>query len=84
MCRRRFVPALFLLLPLVGAAACLPTTERDLQMAQLINEMSDAVNDIKTQQMYMQDQLDSLGMVAAKQDSIIRQLANLAGVVVPH
>ena len=84
MRRRLLVSAACLLLPLAGATACLPTTERDLQMAQLINEMSDAVNDIKTQQMYMQDQLDSLGTVAAKQDTIIRQLANLAGVAVPR
>jgi hypothetical protein len=80
---RHFIPVCCLLPLLASATSCLPTTERDLQMAQLINEMSDAVNDIKNQQMYMQDQLDSLVMVSAKQDSLIRQLANLAGVAVP-
>lgn len=80
---RQFIPACCLVPLLAMVTSCLPTTERDLQMAQLINDMSDAVNDIRTQQMYMQDQLDSLVTVTAKQDSVIRQLANLAGVIVP-
>ena len=67
----------------LAATACLPTTERDLQIAQAINEMSESFNEIRQQQALIQDELDSLRMTALRQDSIIRQLANLAGVQIP-
>ena len=73
---------LFLAL-LAGAAACLPATEKDFQMAQTINEMSDAVNEIRQVSYELQDRVDSLVFVIAKRDTVIRQLANLAGVSVP-
>ena len=67
----------------VGATGCLPATERDLQVAQTIQEMSDAVNEIRVLSYELQDRLDSLNAVVAKRDTVIRQLANLAGVPVP-
>jgi len=74
---------LSLLALLAGASACLPATERDFQMAQTINEMSDAVNEIRQVSYELQDRVDSLVFVIAKRDTVIRQLANLAGVTVP-
>lgn len=73
-------PALFALLLL---AACLPATERDFEMAQTITEMTDAVNEIRQLSYELQDRVDSLTTVVAKRDTIIRQLANLAGVPIP-
>jgi hypothetical protein len=67
----------------VGATGCLPATERDLQVAQTIQEMSEAVNEIRVLSYELQDRLDSLNVVVAKRDTVIRQLANLAGVPVP-
>lgn len=72
-----------LLALVVGATGCLPATERDLQVAQTIQEMSDAVNEIRVLSYELQDRLDSLNVVVAKRDTVIRQLANLAGVPVP-
>lgn len=68
---------------LLGMAGCLPPTERDFQLAQTINEMNDAVNEIRQLSYELQDRVDSLTMVVAKRDTTIRQLANLAGVPMP-
>ena len=68
---------------LMGVAGCLPPTERDFQLAQTINEMNEAVNEIRQLSYELQDRVDSLTMAVAKRDTVIRQLANLAGVVVP-
>jgi hypothetical protein len=65
------------------ASACMPPTERDFQLAQTINEMSDAVNEIRQLSYELQDRVDSLAMVVARRDTTIRQLANLAGVSIP-
>jgi len=68
---------------LLLASGCLPPTERDFQLAQTINEMSDAMNEIRQLSYELQDRVDSLSMMMAKRDTVIRQLANLAGVPVP-
>lgn len=69
--------------PLLAVSACLPATERDFELAQTIQEMSDAVNEVRQLTYELQDRVDSLVFVAAKRDTVIRQLANLAGVPVP-
>jgi hypothetical protein len=71
------------LLALVLLTGCLPATEKDFQMAQTVQEMADAVNEIRLHSFELQDRLDSLTMAVAKRDSVIRQLANLAGVQIP-
>jgi hypothetical protein len=76
---KRFAP----LALLMGASGCLPATERDFQMAQTVNEMADAVNEIRQLSYELQDRVDSLATVVAKRDSVVRQLANLAGVTIP-
>ena len=45
--------------------------------------LGDGLNDMQTQLGEMQAQLDSLRLVVARQDTILRQLANLAGVQAP-
>ena len=64
-------------------SGCLPATERDLQMAQTVTEMVDAVNEIRQMSYELQDRVDSLTIIVAKRDTTIRQLANLAGVPIP-
>ena len=64
-------------------SGCLPPTERDFQLAQTINEMNEAVNEIRQLSYELQDRVDSLSMMMARRDTVIRQLANLAGVPVP-
>ena len=73
-------PAVF---ALVFVAGCLPATERDFEVAQTIQEMSDAMNEIRQLSYELQDRVDSLIVIVAKRDTVVRQLANLAGVSVP-
>lgn len=79
--RRRSAIALVLLL---SSAGCLPPSEQDLQVAQALVEIGDIMNEVQQTTAYMQEQLDSLKWVVARQDTVIRQLANLAGVPVPR
>ena len=67
----------------IAVSGCLPATERDFQMAQTVTEMVDAVNEIRQMSYELQDRVDSLTTIIAKRDTVIRQLANLAGVQVP-
>jgi hypothetical protein len=66
----------------LGATACLPS-KQDVDTAQAIMEMGDAVNDIRQTLSDLQSQVDSLREIVVKRDSTIKQLANLAGVVLP-
>jgi hypothetical protein len=75
------------LLPIVllaGALACTPPSRQDVDLAQQMTEMADAMNALRQEQVFMADQLDSLRLVLVRQDSTIRTLANLAGVQVPR
>jgi peptidoglycan hydrolase CwlO-like protein len=67
----------------VGTSSCMPTTGNDVAVAQTINEMSDAVNELRQENANLQAQIDSLKGVAAKQDTVVRNLAALAGVAIP-
>lgn len=73
-------PMVFALLVFSG---CLPATERDFEMAQTVTEMTDAVNEIRQLSYELQDRVDSLSTVVAKRDTVIKQLANLAGLPIP-
>lgn len=72
------------LLALMLLPGCLPATERDFQMAQTVTEMVDAVNEIRQLVYELQDRVDSLTLAVAKRDTVVRQLANLAGVSYPQ
>ncbi len=65
-------------------AACAGDRTADIQQAEAIIDLGDAVNDLRMQTSDLQAIVDSLGQVAARQDTVIRQLANLAGVAVPR
>jgi hypothetical protein len=77
------MPKRLALIVVVAASGCLPATEQDFQIVQTINDMSDAMNEVRQLQYELQDRVDSLVVIVAKRDTVIRQLANLAGVVVP-
>lgn len=68
---------------MIVVSGCLPATERDFQIAQTVIEMSEAVNEIRQMSYELQDRVDSLTTIVAKRDTVIRQLANLAGVQIP-
>ena len=68
---------------LAALAACAPPSRQDLQTAQALDELGVSFNDIRQGQQELQDRVDSLRLVVARQDSLLRTLANLAGVPVP-
>jgi hypothetical protein len=59
-------------------AAC-PTSKADIAMSEQIIQLGDGLNDLRQDNAALQQQVDSLRGVVAKQDSIIHQIANLSG-----
>ena len=62
-------------------AAC-PASRADVAMSEQIIQLGDGLNDLRQDNAALQQQVDSLRLVVARQDTVIRQLANLAGVSV--
>ncbi|MBK8646919.1 MAG: hypothetical protein IPN16_10325 [Gemmatimonadetes bacterium] len=81
--RARLAVASLLVLA-VAAAACTPPSQQDMQTAQALTELGESYNDLRLTQQELQDQVDSLKAVVVRQDSVIRTLANLAGVQLPQ
>jgi hypothetical protein len=72
------------LLPvLLLVAGCTVPTRTDMETAQALIEIGESFNDVRSAQAELQDRIDSLVAVVARQDSTIRILANLAGVSLP-
>lgn len=67
----------------VVAAACAPDTTAGINTAQALVELGDALNAVREEQSILQGQVDSLREVVARQDTLLRQVANIAGVPVP-
>jgi hypothetical protein len=67
----------------VGVAGCAPPSQQDIQTAQALSELGVSFNDLRQTQQELQDQVDSLKTIVVRQDSVIRTLANLAGVKAP-
>ena len=59
--------------------AC-PATKADIAMGEQIIQLGDGLNDVRQENAALQEQIDSLRTIVAKQDTVIRQLANLAGI----
>ncbi len=67
-------------LALVVVCTACPATRADVAMSEQIIQLGDGLNDMRQDYAALQEQVDSLRTIVAKQDSVIRQLANLAGV----
>ncbi len=81
--RRRLFSLATLALAGAGFACVTPPTKGDLNNTQMVNDMVDAVNDLRAVNSEMRTSLDSLRLAVARQDTLLRQLANVAGVQVP-
>ena len=78
---RRRLPITGLFLVLCGCAV--PATQQDLYIAQALVDIEDAMNEMRQATYELQDRVDSLRFVVAQRDTVLRQLANLAGMPVP-
>lgn len=67
-------------LALTLACAACPASRADVAMSEQIIQLGDGINDLRQDNAALQQQVDSLRLVVARQDTVIRQLANLAGV----
>lgn len=64
-----------------AAAACArPDTGAPVHTGQALIELSDAINDVRQESAVLQEQIDSLRLVVARQDTLVMRLAAIAGV----
>ena len=56
----------------------------DANMAEQMRQVGDELNGARQEAAAMQDQIDSLRIAVARQDTLLRQLAGMANVPVPR
>jgi cytochrome c556 len=76
----RLVRCSVLLLAVLSLGACYQDPEEQMAQQQLMQDMSDVVNQMGLQVAEMQGTLDSLKALVAKQDTAIYRMANVTGV----
>lgn len=69
-------------LVLIAATSC-KNPAADATMIEQMRQLGDELNASRQDAATMHDQLDSLKIVVAKQDTLLRQLAGMANVPVP-
>lgn len=77
--RRRIVVALA---TLVAAAGCGVTPSTELDRAELLLGITDAVANLREENAALQEQVDALEIVVARQDSLLRRVAAANGIPV--
>jgi hypothetical protein len=82
---RSRVLSLGALLGALSLAGCarLPSND-NISQGQLLLELSDALGELRGQDAMLQEQIDSLRVVVARQDSLLARLANATGVPMPQ
>jgi hypothetical protein len=58
---------------------CMRDPAADAAAAQAITDMADQLGAVRQDNAALQSQVDSLRMVVARQDTVLRRLANMAG-----
>ena len=84
--RRRLARTAFVVLaatPLV-AGTCSTTPPKDvISIQQALQDVADALSEVRESSASLQAQVDSLREVVARQDTILRRLGGATGVAVP-
>lgn len=77
-------------IPVLAAAVCLVLTACQAPQPQALEglgesvlQLGDAVSALQQENAILQDQLDSLRLAVAQQDTALRRFANLAGMPLP-
>lgn len=55
----------------------------DIQQAELMMDLNDLMNEMRQETAVLQDQIDALREDVARQDTLIRRMANLNGLALP-
>lgn len=61
-----------------------PSPQAELDAAQSMLELSDAFDAIREEQAIMQEEIDSLMRLVARQDTLIRRVADFTGAPIPR
>jgi hypothetical protein len=69
---------------LAFTAGCSALGGASPETTQALIDLGQGLNDLQQQVAVLQEQSDSLRAVVSKQDALVRQLANLAGVPTPQ
>jgi predicted small secreted protein len=81
---RRWALPLALLVLSTALAACqgssIPSTGADIDTRQAVLDLNENIVDVREENAMLQAQIDSIRSVVAYQDSVLRQLALMAGV----
>lgn len=82
----RRIPGIVAVCGLALAAACVGglSPQAELDAAQSMLELSDALAAIREEQAILQDEVDALYGLVAQQDSLIRRIADFAGAPIPR
>ena len=72
------IPAVLLL----GLTGCIGSPTADPAMAEAINEIGNELGMLRDENAQLQFQVDSLRSALARQDTLLRQVANLSGIPV--
>ncbi len=78
-------PALLALLASLLLAGCLGVPSGDsISQGELLIELTDAMNELREHDALLQEQVDSLRTVVARQDSLLVRVAAASGVPLPR
>jgi hypothetical protein len=78
------LPQRLLVVTFVVLGACgVPRTSGDTSLAEMLIEMSDALAAVREETALLQAQVDSLREQMARQDTVVRRLASMAGMPLP-
>ena len=73
--------ALVAAVSLAAASGCVRLPSNDnISQGQLLLELSDALGELRGQDAMLQEQVDSLRLALARQDTLLARLANATGV----
>ncbi|HET7584443.1 MAG TPA: hypothetical protein VFK13_06015 [Gemmatimonadaceae bacterium] len=65
-----------------SGATCGPTSTLPPSVAETMVQMGDELVNLREEHAILQAQIDSLGLVVARQDTLLRRVAGMAGVPV--
>lgn len=80
---RRLPPIVAAVALSLTAAGCVASPSAEIAQAELLLDISDAVNALRSENASLQDQVDLLETTVARQDTLLRRLAAVNGVPVP-
>ena len=80
MSRRPLVLVAALVAALIALGGCFTDPQKQLDQMQQLNDLADALTELNQRTADLQFALDSMSAVIARQDTVLRRVANATGV----